>query len=132
MSVSFTYINGAWSYPRSYLSGFSLQGNLDFLAIDADGISLHQAFLDIFFFLKFRHDLFPWSSNSYTLDHTFTPAGSFATVGGVPANGGVIVERFVDFNDGLYYIKVQALAATSPSNLVALPPAPPTYWLPQQ
>lgn len=105
-------------------------GPLDTILVDTDGIHLHRAFLDVAFFLPFKYDFFPATSNSFNLGTLFDAAAATCTVFGVPSAGGVLVSLFMPVNHYEWWIKIQAYVDTSPDNLVALPSMPSSYWYP--
>lgn len=130
MAVSFTYNKPSWWLPRSYIKGLSILGNLDVLVVNEDGILMHRALFDVTFFLGWKYDFFPASSNGFALGTLFSTVTSYATVFGVPAAGGVLVSVFNDVNDHEWFIKVQAYAETTPVTEVLLPAMPAGYWYP--
>lgn len=79
--------------------------------------------------LAFSEIFYPASSNYYTMDFTMSPGDSFAKLGGVEIDAGVLVWEDYLVNEAELRLFLQPLASTGFQHLATLP-RPSNYWYP--
>lgn len=118
-----------FNLPRSYVAGVVISSDYStFPTLSGQTISWDSA-AGYSYSLRIADIFFAWSSNVYSLDRVMDEPSSSIDCHLFPCFD-VVQVRFGHFlNDGKPAIKLQPLATLTTQRFIALPPAPPDYWL---
>jgi len=117
------------NFPRSYCKGFITSNFITTISLSGANVVMAKPAFSLVYNLAITSRFFAPTSNVYSLDFVFDPAGSYATIGGVLIDTGLFIATVFDPVDFSYRIHCEASSPPDPSLVVDLVPVP-GYWTP--
>jgi hypothetical protein len=82
------YPDGKPNFPRAYIWGFITGNFVDTITLSGHNLVLYKSSLALLYNFAIDTRFYPPTSNTYSLDYVFDPAGCYATISGVPIDTG--------------------------------------------
>jgi hypothetical protein len=129
MTLTLFYPATPPNFPRSYCKGFITSTFITTIFLSGTNVVMTKPAFNLVYNLAITPRFYAPTSNIYSLDFVFDPAGSYATILGIPIDTGLFIATVFDPVDFSYRIHCEASSPPSHS-LIADLPAVPGYWTP--